>query len=174
MIENALVKTLNLLAGTLSGAGTPGGVLVGLAEYARGLLPFSAVAVALMTPEGWNVWRLSTTGTMTVSDNGAVPHAAIETLERFLDHGEALHINNLLEPPWSTSTHRDVLWKEGVRSALLLPLVAGSRRVGVLSFTSTKIDQYPPEKLQIATLLAWMTAATLNRFPDGFAEQESQ
>lgn len=163
--RNALLTALGHLAERMAAATTPAEVLSALADGARGLLPFTACALALHDSEVWHVWRAAAARPDEVSFNDAVPPAAAETLQRFLEHGQLLRIDDLLAPPWGESTHRDVLWKDGTRSALLVPLKAGGGKWGALSFTATQPDRYGPADRDGALLLAWMVAATLRALP---------
>ncbi len=171
MQENVLLDSLSHLAERLALATMPDEVLSALAGGARGLLPFTACALALSTQGGWRIWRVAGSRPMSVTENGNVPPAAAETLDRFLTHGQPLRINDLLAPPWGNSSHRNVLWKDGTRSALLVPLVTGGSRIGTLSFTSAHPDQYPSHKHDVATFLAWMVACTLRALPDDEGEE---
>ncbi|MGH2542505.1 MAG: GAF domain-containing protein [Ardenticatenaceae bacterium] len=165
MQKDPLLDILGHLAENMSGATNAEEVLAALLEGARGLLPFTAGALALRTPAEWRVWRATAARPARVSYNDNVPAAAAETLDRFLEHGQLLRVNDLLAPPWSQANHRDVLWKDGTRSALLVPLRTGGATVGTLSFTSAHPDQYPSNKDPIATFLGWMVACTLRALP---------
>lgn len=159
--NNALLGTLSHLAGRFAEARDAQDMLAALVQGARGLLPYTAAALALDTEAGWQIFRAAVARPMTVTQNGSVPQAAAETLDRFMEHGQPLRINDMLAPPWRDSAHRDILWKDGTRSALLVPLRAGDALLGTLSFTSVYPDQYPPEKYEVATFLAWMVTCTL-------------
>ncbi len=165
MSEQALLDSLTPLAEQFTAATGPDQLLSALVQGARGLLPFSACALALLSAQGWQIWRASSARPADVTQTGEVPRAAVETLERFVAHGQPLRINDLLAPPWSSASHRDVLWKEGTRSALLLPLHGAGTTVGALSFTSTRPDQYASDKNAMATFLAWMVATSIRGLP---------
>jgi transcriptional regulator with GAF, ATPase, and Fis domain len=162
---SALIARLSALGERLAWATTPAETLEALVTAARGLLPFTATALALAGAGGWRVWRAAASRPSAVSLNAEIPEPAAQTLERFLSHGEPLYIADLLAPPWSDSSHREVLWKDGTRSAMLVPLVAGGTAIGALSFTSTRPDQYSSSGNEIALFLAWMVAATLRATP---------
>ncbi len=172
-MDNGLLGALGHLAEAMTEASEPEQVLSALVSEARGLLPYSAAALALRGPEGWRVWRSTTARPAAVTLNAAIPAPAAETLERFLSHGHLLRINDLLGAPWSDSTHRGILWKDGTRSALLVPLVAARRPLGALSFTSARPDQYPDAKQPLATFLAWMVAHTLRALATEGAERSN-
>lgn len=165
--NDALLTDLGALASELARARTEAEGLTALARGARGLLPFLACAMALRTPEGWQLWRTTARRPDQVTTTSSIPQEAAGALERFLSQDQLLRIGDLLLPPWSEASHRDVLWKEGTRSALLLPLVAGGESLGALSFTATQPDSYAPEQERIATFLAWMMATTLRLLPAG-------
>lgn len=164
--RTVLLTALGHLAAQLAAATTPAEVLTAVADGARGLLPFTACALALMDGGAWHVWRATAARPQEVSFNDAVPAPAAATLDRFLSHGQILRIDDLLAPPWGESSHRDVLWKDGTRSAMLVPLKAGGSEWGGLSFTATQPDRYGPADRDAALLLAWMVAATLRALPE--------
>lgn len=160
----AFISDAVRLSNEMAAATNPGEVLAALVVGARGLLPFAAAALALNGEDGWRVWRAAARR-KDVTLNDSIPDEAATTIERFLGHGQLLVIGDLLALPWSETSHRDLLWKDGTRSALLVPLIAGGTTLGALSFTSTRPDQYPPEGNEIASFLAWMVAATLRALP---------
>jgi transcriptional regulator with GAF, ATPase, and Fis domain len=162
---NALIGRLSALGEGLARTTTPAEALEALVTGARGLLPFTATALALAGAGGWRVWRAAASRPSEVSFNAEIPEPAVQTLERFLSHGAPLYIADLLGPPWSESSHREVLWKDGTRSAMLVPLVAGGATIGALSFTSTRPDQYSSSGNEIAVFLAWMVATSLRVMP---------
>jgi transcriptional regulator with GAF, ATPase, and Fis domain len=171
----ALVSRLSVLGEQLAAATSPAELLEALVTGARGLLPFTAGGLALAGAEGWRVWRVAASRPSEVSVNDNIPEPAAQTLERFLTHGEPLYIADLLGLPWSESSHREVLWKDGTRSAMLVPLVAAGTTMGALSFTSTRPSQYAPSGNEIALFLAWMVASTLRAMatPD-YAPDEAE
>lgn len=164
VVRDALFVSLNHLAERLDGATSPAGLLAALIDGARGLLPFSACALVL--PEPWRVWRGTAARPSEIAYNDRIPPEAVATLERFLEHGRPLRIDDLLVPPWSEASHRDVLWKDGTRSAVLVPLRVGERHVAALSFTSVQPDRYSPGERDSVAFLAWLAATTLRALPE--------
>lgn len=162
-VRNAIFTTLTHLAGRLERAATPAEVLEALVDGARGLVPFTACALAL--PHPWRVWRAAAHRPAEVVFTPTIPPEAEATLERFLAHGQPLHVDDLLAPPWSDATHRNILWKDGTRSAVLLPLQIHNRPIGTLSFTSLQPDRYPTLHRDTIRFLAWLIAATLYALP---------
>ncbi|MBA3534234.1 MAG: GAF domain-containing protein [Ardenticatenales bacterium] len=165
MSQNTLLDSLTHLTEGLSTTTTPEQLLSTLVGGARSLLPFTACALALKESEGWRVWRATASRPKQVALNTTIPPEAVDTLDRFISHGQPLQIDDLLSPPWSDASHRGILWKDGTRSALLVPLIAGGATLGALSFTSTQPDQYPTTNRNMVTLLTWMAAATLRALP---------
>ena len=159
-IYNALWMTLGRLTERLEAATTPAEALAALAHNTDGLLPFTACALAL--PEPWRVWRATKIGRTEVTFNDSIPPEAAQTLSRFINMDrQLLIIDDLLIPPWSLTTHREVLWKDGTRSAMLVPLRAGGMTIGVLSFTSIEPNQYIATSHDLVMVLGWMVASAL-------------
>lgn len=165
--NDALLTDLSALASDLARATTESEGLTVLARGARGLLPFLACAMALRTAEGWRLWRTTARRPEQITTVSSIEGEAVEALERFLAQDQLLRIGDLLLPPWAEASHREVLWKEGTRSALLLPLVAAGESLGALSFTAAQPDRYGPEHERGASFLAWMMATTLRLLSGG-------
>lgn len=155
----AIFDALNRLAVAADAAITPGGLLAALADGARGLLPFTATALATGDGEGWQVWRTTAARPADVTHMAPIPAPAAETLARFVERGALLRAEDLLVPPWRDAAHRDVLWKDGTRSALLVPL--NCAHPAALSFTSPHPDRYRDAHEEIARFLGWMIAGRL-------------
>lgn len=160
---HAIFESLNHLASVADRATSAGELLAALAEGARGLLPFTATALATGVEGGWEVWRTTAARPTEVSHVSPIPAPAAETLARFVERGALIRAEDLLVPPWRDAAHRDVLWKDGTRSALLVPLPG--ERPAALSFTSPHPDRYRDTHEEIARFLAWMVAGRL-REPD--------
>lgn len=163
VVRDALLLSLNHLAERMDGATTPADLLSALIDGARGLLPFAACALALPAP--WRVWRGTAARPAEIVYNEQIPPEAVATLDRFLEHDRPLRIDDLLVPPWSEASHREVLWKDGTRSAVLVPLRAEGRAFAALSFTALQPGRYPPGERDTVALLAWMVGVTLRTLP---------
>jgi transcriptional regulator with GAF, ATPase, and Fis domain len=161
--QSALLTTLSHLTTRLELATTPADLLAVMADSARGLLPFTACALAL--PEPWRVWRTTSARPNEIVCHEKIPTAAAQTLERFVEHGRFLQIDDLLVPPWSQSSHRDVLWVDGTRSAMLVPLITGGVTIGAFSFTSIHANRYSIASRDSVTFLAWMMAVSVRGLP---------
>lgn len=176
-IDDLIWSTLSRFTERLEAATAPEQVLVALVESAEGLLPFTACALALPSP--WRVWRATrVTGTEVLfifNENHAIPAEAAQTLSRFINMDQPLLVvDDLLSPPWSDSSHRDVLWKDGTRSALLVPLTASGVTIGALSFTSIQPNQYLATPHDLVRLLGWMIANRLRLLADSEKERKNE
>ena len=146
----------------LESSADEGALLAALAEGARGMLPFGACALGVKDGSGsWVVWRAPAGRPEMMTVLTAVPEAATSILDRFLHLDQPLVIADLLAPPWRDTNHREVLWKTGTRSALLLPLVAAGQTHGILAFTAFQPDAYEQTDLAFARFVAWLVALTL-------------
>lgn len=158
-----LFGNLNFLARAISSADEAGALVRILSEGARSLLPFSACALALQHEAGWTVWRATVSRPQDVERNDQVREDAAETLDRFLQHGRLLRIDDLLAPPWTDSRHRTLLWRNETRSALLVPLMEAQQRLGTLAFTSPRPHQFPESLEGRALFLAWMVGTRMRQ-----------
>lgn len=143
-----------------------------LADGARGMVPFGACAICLKAGEGWRVWRAPAGRPQALTVTTGIPEEAVAILDRFLQLDQPLVIDDLLAPPWNAAGHREILWKDGTRAALLLPLVAAARPFGVLAFTAFQPDVYQQVDLAFVRFVAWLVALVARVLPENNKEEK--
>lgn len=159
------LRSVAALGQALASADTPAAVLATVADSARGMLPFGACALMLPATDGWAVWRAPAGRRDALTIQHTFSPEARAVLDRFAALAQPLRIDDLLAPPWQSSAHRDLLWKDGTRAALLFPLIAAGEARGTLVFTAFRPDVYREIDLEFAAFVAWLVALAVRALP---------
>jgi signal transduction histidine kinase/integral membrane sensor domain MASE1 len=76
-----------------------------------------------------------------------VTHQDVPWMVQRLLHEESVVVARLDELPVEAARDRDFLWRQGVRSHLIIPLVAGGRVLGALAFVTLAAERAWPDGL---------------------------
>jgi GAF domain-containing protein len=163
--EQMTLRSLVGLGHALEQAASPAAITTVLADAARGMVPFGACALVLREPTGWAVWRAPAGRPEALSERRDLPPEASAIMDRFMALEGPLRIDDLLGPPWNSTAHRDILWKDGTRAALVLPLIAAGQHLGSLVFTAFRPNVYTQIDLEFVGLIAWLVALTVRVLP---------
>ena len=81
-----------------------------------------------------------------------------------LRKGEAIHITDTSAMPPEASSEREILQRQGIKSLLALPVVAGGELVGFLGFDNVEeTGEWPEEDLAILRVCSEILGSTLER-----------
>ena len=137
-----------------------------LYDRLRGVVPYNRIAVALLEPPGDGLTLISchSDGPESLKVGYSAPVEG-STLRELLLTGQPRIINDLADylakKPQSVSTM--LIVKEGMRSNLTLPLVAGGKPIGVVFFSSRKTGTYDEQHARLLKRLAGHIAISIEK-----------
>lgn len=132
----------------------------------RGVVPYNRIAVALLEPPGDGLTLISchSDGPESLKVGYSAPVEG-STLHELLLTGQPRIINDLAnylaKKPQSVSTM--LIVKEGMRSNLTLPLVAGGKPIGVVFFSSREAGTYDEQHARLLKRLAGHIAISIEK-----------
>jgi len=137
-----------------------------LYDRLRGVVPYNRIAVALLEPPGDGLTLISchSDGPESLKVGYSAPVEG-STLRELLLTGQPRIINDLpdylAKKPHSVSTM--LIVKEGMRSNLTLPLVAGGKPIGVVFFSSRETGTYDEQHARLLKRLAGHIAISIEK-----------
>ena len=137
-----------------------------LYDRLRGVVPYNRIAVALLEPPGDGLTLISchSDGPESLKVGYSAPVEG-STLRELLLTGQPRIINDLpdylAKKPHSVSTM--LIVKEGMRSNLTLPLVAGGKPIGVVFFSSRETGTYNEQHARLLKRLAGHIAISIEK-----------
>jgi signal transduction histidine kinase len=135
----------------------------------RGLVPFDRAAIVLVDGTQSRVMATAGVGAAGPYGPGSLFVGTPQVIAP-LDRGETVYRRNMPAAPY---TEEAWLLELGLSSRVVVPLMSGANRIGVLSLARTEPDAFDPEEVELATLLGRVVATAIQNIRAYDAERST-